>query len=51
MPKGWFHPDALPFVVKNAKARCQRLEQMGKLESRVVGPDLLHLTTEFRLKP
>ncbi len=50
-PNRWFHPDELHHAIKNRTARCQRLEKMGRLESRVEGEDLHNLRTEYRVKP
>ena len=42
MPEGWFSVRAVPYMVRNARYRCDRLEVRGKLKSRVVGefPDI-----------
>ncbi|PXW50397.1 hypothetical protein DFO55_12468 [Grimontella sp. AG753] len=40
MPDGWFRPEHLPF--NRPMYRCERLEQHGKLQRRVMGcyPDI-----------
>lgn len=49
MPAGWFKASTLPYTIRNAYWRCQRLETHGKLESRVVG-EIPHLETEWKKK-
>lgn len=50
MPEGWFKASELEFMVKRPFYRCERLEGLGALESRITGtfPDLVQ---EYRRTP
>ena len=52
MPDGWFTPSRLPYPrVQRAEYRCNRLKELGLLESRVIGETLTNLPTEYRKLP
>ena len=50
-PKGWFEIDDLSPFIRNRRYRCQRLEELGYLESKVTGTDIEHLVTKYKVKP
>lgn len=43
----WFSPTGLSYKVRSPYARCQRLERMGRLMSKVVGEPPYNLSTLF----
>lgn len=47
----WFHPHNLDHMIRNPTWRCKRLKGLKALESRVVGPDIYNLSTEYRKLP
>jgi hypothetical protein len=47
MPEGWFKPGDLPYLVRSPHFRCQRLEQLGQLERRIMG-EIPDLWSEYR---
>lgn len=51
LPKGWFEARDVPFMVRNARFRRDRLVERKKLERRVVGGDFFDLRTQFRRLP